>query len=65
MADRSEYIECFKHLVEIILEIEMTDEVVKALTHGGWDDIEKLGMMEFSDIKELQVEDSPTKQQPY
>ena len=61
MADGSEYIECLKHLVEIVLEIEMTDEIVKALNHGGWDDIEKLGLMEFSDIKELRVEDPSTK----
>ena len=46
MADRSEYIECFKHFVEVLLVRNMTDDIVTALAHGGYNDIEKIGLMD-------------------
>ena len=44
MAERSEYIECFKHFVEDVLVRNMTDDIVKALKKGGYDDIDQVRM---------------------
>ena len=53
MSDRSEYIECFKHFVEVLLVRNMTDDIIKALKNGGYDDIEKLGLMETVDVGQV------------
>mmetsp|Transcript_41146 Transcript_41146/g.60925 ORF Transcript_41146/g.60925 Transcript_41146/m.60925 type:complete len:210 (-) Transcript_41146:922-1551(-) len=55
MADRSKYIECYEHFVEVVLVRNMTDDMVKSLKHDGCDDIEKLGMMDSSSVGRLKL----------
>ena len=60
MADRSEYIQCYKHFIENVLVRKMTDDIVKSLKHGGYDDIEKLGLMDPQGAGRLKLPDTTT-----
>ena len=42
-----------KHLMENIIEIDMTDDLVLALAHSGFTDLDQMGMMITEDIERL------------
>ena len=60
MTTRADSATRFEHLIVNVMQLEMTDDIVVALSHAGCNDLNMMGMMQAADVGRLVIPNTTT-----